>query len=133
MFLKIDPSSGVPIYRQIMDQIKYSIANNALAAGDKLPSVRQLSLDLKVNPTTIVKAYSELEHERVIETRRGTLELPAWVDGRGKPPPGSLFIPFFDERLLANDLTLDAHCPISKEPDYKKCAARIRRAGGGKP
>jgi nitrate reductase (cytochrome) len=62
-----------------------------------------------------------------VETRRGKLELTAWIAGRGAPPPGSLFIPFFDENLLANELTLDAHCPISKQPDYKKCAARVAR------
>jgi len=71
VFLKIDPSSGIPIYRQIMEQIKYSLARGALKMGERLPSVRQLSLDLKVNPTTIVKAYSELEHEGVLHTRRG--------------------------------------------------------------
>jgi nitrate reductase NapA len=60
-----------------------------------------------------------------LETRRGTLELPVWLDGRGQPPRGSLFVPFFDERLLVNNLTLEAHCPISKQPDYKKCAARV--------
>ena len=54
-----------------MDQIKYSVASGALRAGDQLPSVRQLSLDLSVNPTTVVKAYSELEHEGVIHSRRG--------------------------------------------------------------
>ncbi|MBX3128942.1 MAG: molybdopterin-dependent oxidoreductase [Polyangiaceae bacterium] len=70
--------------------------------------------------------------ERVaLETRRGTLELPVWIDGRGSPPPGSLFVPFFDEKRLINELTLQAHCPISKEPDYKKCAARVRRLGSG--
>jgi nitrate reductase NapA len=70
-----------------------------------------------------------------IETRRGSLSLPAWIDGRGAPPPGSLFVPFFDERLLVNKLTLEAHDPISKQPDYKKCAARlVRRAPqGGAP
>jgi nitrate reductase NapA len=62
-----------------------------------------------------------------VETRRGKLDLPAWVDGRGSPPEGSIFIPFFDERLLVNMLTLDAHDPHSKQPDYKKCAARIVR------
>lgn len=64
----------------------------------------------------------------IVETRRGSLELTAWIDGRGRPPRGSLFIPFFDEKRQVNLLTLDAHCPISKEPDYKKCAARIRKA-----
>ena len=67
----------------------------------------------------------------VVETRRGRLELPIWIDGRGQPPPGSLFIPFFDERLLVNDLTLEAYDPHSKQPDYKKCAARILRRATG--
>lgn len=62
-----------------------------------------------------------------VETRRGTLRLPVWIDGRGAPPMGSLFIPFFDERLLVNDLTLHEYDPFSKQPDYKKCAARVRR------
>jgi nitrate reductase (cytochrome) len=65
----------------------------------------------------------------VVETRRGRLEVPAWIDGRGAPPRGSLFIPFFDERRLVNQLTLEAHDPFSKQPDYKKCAARVRRRG----
>ncbi|MFO0649991.1 MAG: molybdopterin-dependent oxidoreductase [Polyangiales bacterium] len=60
-----------------------------------------------------------------VTTRRGTLSLPAWIDGRASTVPGSLFIPWFDERLLVNMLTLDAHCPISKQPDYKKCAAKL--------
>jgi nitrate reductase NapA len=50
------------------------------------------------------------------------------VDGRGKPPQGSVFIPFFDESRLPNVLTLDAMDNISKEPDYKKCAVRVERA-----
>ncbi len=62
-----------------------------------------------------------------IETRRGMLETRVWIDGRGAPPRGSIFVPFFDESQLINDLTLDAHDPFSKQPDFKKCAARIRR------
>ena len=60
-------------------------------------------------------------------SRRGELSLPAWIDGRGSCPPGHLFVPFFDERRLINRLTLEAHCPFSKEPDYKKCAARVSK------
>jgi GntR family transcriptional regulator len=67
----IDPHSGIPIYRQLMDQVKYYTASAVLKPGDMLPSIRQLSRDLSVNPTTIVKAYSELEHEGVIELRHG--------------------------------------------------------------
>ena len=63
-----------------------------------------------------------------VVSRRGELVLPAEVDGRGRPPSGSVFVPFFDEALLVNLVTLDAMCNISKEPDFKKCAVRIERA-----
>ena len=65
-----------------------------------------------------------------LQTRRGTIRLAAKVDGRGSTPTGSLFVPFFDETLLINELTLHDFDPFSKEPDYKKCAARIKRTGG---
>jgi nitrate reductase (cytochrome) len=64
-----------------------------------------------------------------LSTRRGELLLPLWLNGRGHPPRGSLFVPFFDERLLINDITLGEVDPISKEPDYKKCAAAVSRPG----
>ena len=60
-------------------------------------------------------------------SRRGSLVLPVELDGRGRPPRGSVFVPFFDETKLINQLTLDAMDNISKEPDYKKCAVRIER------
>lgn len=63
----------------------------------------------------------------VVESRRGAVELPVWINGRGNPPRGSIFVPFFDETKLINLVTLDAADPFSKQPDYKKCAARIRR------
>lgn len=61
-----------------------------------------------------------------VASRRGTIELPVWLDGRGTPPRGSIFVPFFDERLLINRVTLDAIDPFSKQPDYKKCAVNVR-------
>jgi len=63
----------------------------------------------------------------LVESRRGAAELPVWINGRGEPPPGSVFVPFFDETKLINNVTLEAHDPFSKQPDYKKCAVRIRR------
>ncbi len=63
-----------------------------------------------------------------IVSRRGSVQLPARVGGRGRPARGNLFVPFFDESVPINDVTLDAYCPISKEPDYKKCAVRLERA-----
>ncbi|MFQ5776563.1 MAG: molybdopterin-dependent oxidoreductase [Terriglobia bacterium] len=62
-----------------------------------------------------------------VVSRRGSLELLAEVDGRGQPPRGTVFVPFFDESRLINRVTLDAMDSISKEPDYKKCAVRIER------
>jgi nitrate reductase NapA len=64
----------------------------------------------------------------MLQSRRGELTLPAWIDGRGSCPPGHVFVPFFDEKKLINRLTLEAHCPFSKQPDYKKCAVRVVRA-----
>lgn len=69
----------------------------------------------------------------IIETRRGKIELPVWLDGRGHPPRGSIFVPFFDENLLINELTLGDIDPISKEPDYKKCAAVVYKKGNPSP
>jgi nitrate reductase NapA len=63
-----------------------------------------------------------------LTSRRGALVLPALVNGRGQPVEGQVFVPFFDEGLLINELTLDAFCPISKQPDYKKCAVQVARA-----
>jgi nitrate reductase NapA len=62
-----------------------------------------------------------------IKSRRGEVELPVAIDGRGSPPQGSVFVPFFDEGILINRVTLDVMDNISKQPDYKKCAVRIER------
>ena len=69
---RLDGHSGVPIYRQIIDQVLGGMASGALAGGDQLPTVRQLSVDLAVNPNTIVRAYRELEIRGVLETQQGT-------------------------------------------------------------
>ncbi len=66
----------------------------------------------------------------IIESRRGRIEAPVWIDGRGRPPKGSVFVPFFDETRMVNNVTLDAHDPFSKQPDYKKCAVRVLRRNG---
>jgi nitrate reductase NapA len=62
-----------------------------------------------------------------VVSRRGAIEIQAWINGRGLPPRGTVFIPFFDETVLVNDLTLDAVDPFSKQPDYKKSAVRISK------
>jgi GntR family transcriptional regulator len=71
VFIKIDPSNGLPIYMQIMAQIKTNIAMGRLLPEDPLPSVRQLAVDLAVNPNTIARAYRDLEFEGIIYKRHG--------------------------------------------------------------
>src|SRR5580693_5785447 len=70
--LKLDLRSGVPVYRQIMDQVLGGISSGSLKAGDQLPTVRQLAVDLTLNPNTVVRAYRELEIRGVLETQQGT-------------------------------------------------------------
>jgi GntR family transcriptional regulator len=72
MKFHIDPASGVPFYRQIIDQIKYAIARSGLKPGNQLPTVRQLAVDLAINPNTVSKAYSQLEILGILETQQGS-------------------------------------------------------------
>jgi GntR family transcriptional regulator len=69
--LTVDPRSGVPIYLQVIEQIKRSVAIGILGAGEQLPTVKQLAVDLTINPNTVAKAYRELERDGVIETAPG--------------------------------------------------------------
>jgi GntR family transcriptional regulator len=69
---RLDLDSGVPVYRQIIDQVTGGIATGALAAGDQLPTVRQLAVDLSINPNTVIRAYRELEIRGVLDTQQGT-------------------------------------------------------------
>jgi len=71
VLLKPNPSSGVPIYLQLMEQVKHAIETGALRAGEQLPGIRPLAEELVVNPNTIAKAYRELEHDGIIELRQG--------------------------------------------------------------
>ena len=71
MLLKPNPSSGVPIYLQLMEQVKHAIETGALRPGEQLPGIRPLAEELVVNPNTVAKAYRELEHEGVVELRQG--------------------------------------------------------------
>lgn len=69
---KLDPKSAIPFYRQIIDQIRFGIASGSLKAGEQLPTVRALAVELKVNLNTVAKAYKELEILSILETQQGT-------------------------------------------------------------
>ena len=99
MLLRPNPSSGVPIYLQLMEQIKHGIETGALRAGEQLPGIRPLAEELVINPNTVAKAYRELEHEGVIELRHGA---GAFVS---------------------------ANAPVPDRASKRSCARRLRRGG----
>ncbi len=68
----IDLHSGMPVYRQLIDQVRSGVASGSLTAGDQLPTVRQLAVDLAINPNTVMRAYRELELGGLLETHQGT-------------------------------------------------------------
>lgn len=69
---RLDLRSGVPVYRQIIDQVMGGIAAGTLSGGDQLPTVRQVAVDLSINPNTVMRAYRELEIRGILETQQGT-------------------------------------------------------------
>lgn len=82
---------------------------------------------VEVNPHD-AKALGIVNGSKVkISSRRGEITLKTLIDGRARPKRSEIFVPFFDESLLINEVTLDAFCPISKQPDYKKCAVKIEK------
>jgi GntR family transcriptional regulator len=68
----LDLRSGMPVYRQLIDQVRAGVASGSLTAGDQLPTVRQLAVDLAINPNTVLRAYRELELGGMLETHQGT-------------------------------------------------------------
>ena len=72
MHFRLDMKSGVPVYRQIIDQVHAARASGALRPGDQLPTVRQMAVDLSINPNTVVRAYRELELTGALTTHQGT-------------------------------------------------------------
>jgi len=69
---RLDNGSGVPVYRQLIDQVQAAIATGALGIGHQLPTVRQVAVDLAINPNTVMRAYRELEIRGVLDTQQGT-------------------------------------------------------------
>jgi GntR family transcriptional regulator len=85
MIFRTNPSLGVPIYLQLMEQVKHAIETGALRPGDQLPGIRPLAEELVMNPNTVAKAYRELEHEGVIELRHGAGAFVS-AQARGRKP-----------------------------------------------
>ena len=72
MLFRLNPSSGIPLYLQLMEQVKHSLDTGSLRPGDRLPTIRKMAEDLVINPNTVARAYRELEHEGIVELRHGS-------------------------------------------------------------
>jgi GntR family transcriptional regulator len=122
MEFQCDTTSRVPIYRQLMDQVRQGIARGRLRAGSRLPSVRVLSRELVVNPNTVARAYTELEREGVLNTRQG---LGVFV----AEPQAELSAAVRRERLaqaLDRFLTEAVHLGFSSDDVLSAVTKRIR-------
>jgi GntR family transcriptional regulator len=111
MLLRPNPGSGVPIYLQLMEQVKHAIEIGALRPGEQLPAIRPLAEELVINPNTVAKAYRELEHEGVIELRHGA---GAFVSRNARPKQltdkllaGQAIVADAVERLRARGLSAE--------------------------
>jgi GntR family transcriptional regulator len=129
VYLKPNPSLGVPIYLQLMEQVRHAIETGALRPGDQLPGIRPLAEELVINANTVAKAYRELEHEGVIELKHGA---GAFVAGRaGGQKPADRFrgaqpvVASAVERLRARGLSDDEIRRL-----FEAELAGLRKSGG---
>jgi GntR family transcriptional regulator len=72
VIFRLNQSSGIPLYLQLIEQVKHAVETGALREGDQLPTIRKVAVDLVMNPNTVVRAYRELEHEGVLELKHGS-------------------------------------------------------------
>ena len=111
MLFRTNPSLGVPIYLQLMEQVKHAIETGALRPGDQLPGMRPLAEELVINPNTVAKAYRELEHEGIIELRHGAGAFVAAnagaKKGADKVRAGQAIVAAAIEKLRARGVTDD--------------------------
>lgn len=111
MLFRPNPSSGVPIYLQLMEQIKHGIETGALRSGDQLPGIRPLAEQLVINPNTVAKVYRELEHEGVVELRHGAgafvAKTASATKGTEKLRAGQVLVAETVARLRARGVTAD--------------------------
>jgi GntR family transcriptional regulator len=131
MLIRPNPSSGVPIYLQLMEQVKHAIETGALRPGEQLPGIRPLAEELVINPNTVAKAYRELEHEGVLELRHGAGAFVAngagAVRANDKLRAAQTVVAAAIERLRARGVTDEEIRRL-----FEAELAGLRRPGGGR-
>ena len=107
---RLDTASGVPVYRQLIDQVQAGIATGVLSAGYQIPTVRQVAVDLAINPNTVMRAYRELEIRGVLDTQQGTgtfiAPQPAQIDDNDRARRLDQLLDEFVARAGAGGFTL---------------------------
>jgi GntR family transcriptional regulator len=129
MFIRIDQSTGVPLWLQIVNQLTKQVVSRNIAVGDRLPTVRELAADLRVNPNTVARAYQELEREGVVETRRGQGTFACDVVDRRSPAQRRSMIADQIDALLADT----AHLKLTDDELRAIFDERLRASDRPKP
>ena len=131
MIFRLPESSGVPVYLQLIEQIKHAVETGALRAGEQLPTIRKVAGELVINPNTVARAYRELEHEGILELRHGSgafLKEPAGQRTRVLRAAHSLVRDAI-ERLASLDLT-DAELRRVLDDELAKARTASLQPGG---
>jgi len=129
---RLDAHSGVPVYRQLIDQVLGAVATGALRTGDQLPTVRQVAVDLAINPNTVMRAYREMEIRGILDTQQGAgtfiAEQRASIPKEERQRQLAQLVGEFISRAGLLGLTLEelmqALRDMSREPDVRKVETR---------
>ncbi|MBX6394480.1 MAG: GntR family transcriptional regulator [Alicyclobacillaceae bacterium] len=130
MWLRVDPRSEVPLYQQLVDQVREGVARGWLQPGDRLPSVRELAVQLALNHNTVAKAYQELEREGLIETLRGRGTFVALPKRRRATPEDYAWVESQIRQLLVAAYHLGIE-PEELADIVRRVAAGWRKTEGG--
>ena len=131
MLFRLNPSTGLPLYLQLMEQIRHAIETGALKTGDQLPTIRKVAEDLVMNPNTVVRAYRELQHEGIIKLKHGSgAFVSESVGGRARVTrKAQTIVQSAIERLADLGLTQDE---MRRLFDNELAQLRASKASGGK-
>ena len=125
---QLDAHSGVPVYRQMIDQVQGALAAGRLKAGDQLPTIRQVAVDLAINPNTVTRAYREMEIRGMLETQQGTgtfvAEQPVATDSRARNRQMQQFAADVIARAGANGFSLSERIDALKEHGNEQSTKR---------
>jgi GntR family transcriptional regulator len=134
MIFRLPQSSGVPVYLQLMEQLRHAVETGTLREGDQLPTIRKVAGDLVVNPNTVARAYRELEHEGILELKHGTGAFVKAAGGRARVLRNAhALVRGAIERLASLELTDDElRRVLESELAQARAGQRVEKAGKGK-